>query len=179
MDLSRVEVSLLDGRSSRVLSFSESEWEADFISEGDNMHNQEILTRGSIIPFSILRDALAFAPTKTIQKAINDGTGCAYCGKLFSTKAQSLVVPCVAHDHLPVQQGMRKASSSNRKVSASTSSKSVVKKEKDGAENLQQAEQVDDAAKGQKPICNNKFCNKLCRERGMFQLSETWQSVSH
>jgi alkaline phosphatase len=116
-----------------------------------------------------IRDAFAFAPTKNIQKAINDGTGCSFCGKLFSTKAQSLVVPCVAHDHLPSQGARKTAASSTRKVSASApaaaAAKNVVKKEKETTENGQ-AEQEEDSSKPKKPTCNAKFCNKLCRERG-------------
>ena len=115
-----------------------------------------------------IRDAFAFAPTKNIQKAINDGTGCSFCGKLFSTKAQSLVVVCVAHDHLPSQGARKTAASSTRKVSASApaaAAKNVVKKEKETTENGQ-AEQEEDSSKPKKPTCNAKFCNKLCRERG-------------
>lgn len=148
-----------DANSSKDLSYSESELRNLTLDRSNER------SEADLISLCLFRDAFAFAPTKNIQKAINDGTGCSFCGKLFSTKAQSLVVPCVAHDQLSTQ-GARKTSSSTKKVSASASvaAKNVTKKDKETIGNGQVEEE--EANKPKKPTCIAKFCNKLCRERG-------------
>jgi hypothetical protein len=130
------------------------------------------------------RDSFAFAPAKPIQNSINEGKACAFCGRLFATKNAALIVPCVAHDHLPSstlasssstttgRKGPPIPSSSGRKVSANSKNAAVVKKEKIGNGGAAQAnvnaENAEKQNKKEKESCQLKYCNKLCRDRGTY-----------
>ena len=100
------------------------------------------------------REAFAFAPTPTIQDAINDGQACGSCGKLFFGKT-ALVIPCTAHDSLTERAS--KKSATGKKVPNALVKKAAAKPEK-----VDTAETSQDSSK---PKCNMKFCNSLCRDR--------------
>lgn len=98
-------------------------------------------------------DAFAFAPTRNIQAAVNDGQACAYCGKLFFGKASSLVTPCVSHEGLSGSSSRRGVPPSSRKQPQSQVAK------KDNSTNGSTENEK------KKPACGLRFCNKLCRDR--------------
>lgn len=127
------------------------------------------------------RDAFVFAPTRTIQSAIDNGQGCGYCGKLFLGKSTALQVPCTAHEGVSSRSsGAAKkvpgkkplpgaaaaaAHNNNKKVSSKTATA-----QQTPTKDAEASSDVATQDKGQpktnnSPVCKTKFCNKLCRDR--------------
>lgn len=136
--------------------------------------------------FSFIREAFVFAPTKTIQSAVNEGQACGYCGKLFLGKVSALIVPCTSHDSLPSSasstsnsastssaSGTRKVPQPKKKPSAmlkkqkpsEPSSSAVATKDKQSPESPVANGDAPTMEEKDKKKCHVRFCNKLCRDR--------------